>query len=145
MTALHTEWPVALYRLFDAGGELLYIGISGGPWQRFTQHAADKPWWPGVVRAEIEWYPAREIAEQAERDAIRAEFPRHNTRHAMSPEAWAALERAVSAAQRADALKAQAWLSIKAARDAGVLDTDLCEQTGRSRATLHRKFGPRSA
>ena len=55
------------------------------------------------------------------------------------------LAEAIADAQAADAAEEKAWRSIKRARDAKVLDTDLCEQTGRSRATLHRKFGPRSA
>jgi hypothetical protein len=55
------------------------------------------------------------------------------------------LAEAVKAAQVADEAEERAWQAIKEARDAGVLDTLLCEQTGRSRATLNRRFGPRSS
>ncbi|MEV1331110.1 hypothetical protein AB0J20_16210 [Micromonospora costi] len=55
------------------------------------------------------------------------------------------LAAAVTKAQAADKAEDETWQAIKEARDAGVPDTVLCEQTGRSRATLNRKFGPRSA
>lgn len=69
----------ALYRLFDAADQLLYVGISTQPETRWTQHAADKPWWPLVQRREVEWHPDREAAEAAERSAIGAEEPLYNT------------------------------------------------------------------
>ncbi|MGC5018997.1 hypothetical protein [Micromonospora sp. DT47] len=60
----------------------------------------------------------------------------------------ALLAEAVADAQAAEAAEEKAWQSIKRARDAKVLDTDLCgdETPPRfNRATLNRKFGPRSA
>lgn len=53
------------------------------------------------------------------------------------------LEEAVAAARRADQEEEETWQKIKAARDAGVPDTLLCERAKRSRATLNRRFGPR--
>lgn len=70
----------ALYRLFDADGQLLYIGISDVPSRRFTQHAYDKPWWPEVVRKSLEWHPDRVSVENAEALAIRSEGPKYNVR-----------------------------------------------------------------
>ncbi|MGW4467459.1 hypothetical protein [Micromonospora sp. NPDC004704] len=55
----------------------------------------------------------------------------------------ALLAKAVAAARAADEAEEKAWEAIVEARQAGVLDTVLCEQTGRSRATLNRKYGPR--
>ena len=55
---------------------------------------------------------------------------------------------AVEKARAAEVAEDEAWQAIKAARDAKVLDTDLCgEDTPPrfNRATLNRKFGPRSA
>ncbi|WP_328339572.1 hypothetical protein [Micromonospora sp. NBC_00421] len=68
---------------------------------------------------------------------------RPKTQH--TDEQRALLAAAVKAARTADEAEERAWQAIKAARDAGVLDTVLCEQTGRSRATLNRKYGPRPA
>lgn len=69
----------ALYRLFDAADQLLYVGISTQPETRWTQHAADKPWWPLVQHRKVEWHPDREAAETAERAAISTEEPLYNT------------------------------------------------------------------
>jgi DNA-binding transcriptional regulator YhcF (GntR family) len=68
----------ALYRLYGAEDDLLYVGITGKPGPRWTQHAADKPWWPQVARREIEWFDSRPLAAEAEVTAIRAESPKHN-------------------------------------------------------------------
>ncbi|MEU5965966.1 hypothetical protein ABZ777_32575 [Micromonospora parva] len=54
------------------------------------------------------------------------------------------LAQAVADAKLADAAVEKAWASIKAARDAGVGDILLCDQTGWSRATLNRRYGPRA-
>lgn len=59
-----------LYRLYDADGGLLYIGIAGNPGRRFEQHAGDKPWWGQVARTELAHYPTRAEALDAERAAI---------------------------------------------------------------------------
>ncbi|MEU3282892.1 type II toxin-antitoxin system Phd/YefM family antitoxin [Streptomyces antibioticus] len=69
----------ALYRLFDANGALLYVGISTQPDTRWTQHASDKPWWPLVQCRKVEWHPDRTAAEAAEREAVRTEEPLYNT------------------------------------------------------------------
>lgn len=69
----------ALYRLYDDGGVLLYIGISTQPEIRWTQHASDKPWWSLVQRREVEWHPDRTAAEKAEQEAVRTEGPLYNT------------------------------------------------------------------
>lgn len=68
----------ALYRFWDAGNVLLYIGISENPDARFAKHEALKPWWPHVVRKAIEWYDNRELAEAAETEAIRTERSLYN-------------------------------------------------------------------
>jgi hypothetical protein len=53
---------------------------------------------------------------------------------------------AIDKAQAAERAEEEAWEAIKAARDAGVLDTDLCGDMTPARfnrATLNRKYGPR--
>lgn len=68
----------ALYRLYDGGDTLLYIGISHQPEVRFEQHADHQAWWPLVARREVEWFDKRPPAAAAEAAAIRAEDPEHN-------------------------------------------------------------------
>lgn len=71
----------ALYRLRSANGQLLYVGISSKPPQRWGQHAADKEWWPEVATLSVEWFDSRTEALAMEANAIRAEQPRHNIQH----------------------------------------------------------------
>jgi hypothetical protein len=73
-----TEEPTALYRLFGTAGVLLYVGISRNPAARWAQHAADKTWWPQVVKKTVVMYGSRREAEVAEGRAIRSESPAHN-------------------------------------------------------------------
>ncbi|MEU2453951.1 hypothetical protein ABZ605_28210 [Streptomyces sp. NPDC012765] len=68
----------AVYRLWNADGELLYIGISHNPPGRYVQHERDKPWWPAVHRRQESWYDTRQEAEAAERAAIGSELPAYN-------------------------------------------------------------------
>ncbi|WP_445520478.1 GIY-YIG nuclease family protein [Streptomyces sp. NEAU-174] len=71
----------ALYRIRNADGELLYVGISAKPPQRWGQHAADKDWWPEVAGLSIEWFDSKTEALAMEARAIRTERPRHNIQH----------------------------------------------------------------
>lgn len=73
----------AIYRLYDVDDRLLYVGICEDPKQRWAQHAADKPWWPDVIRRDIEWIATREAAEAMEKEAIVGEKPLHNAKHAL--------------------------------------------------------------
>lgn len=77
------EGRTALYRFYNSSDQLLYVGIAADPKERWAQHAADKTWWAEVIRRDVEWIPSRAAAEIAERDAIAAEKPQHNSRHAL--------------------------------------------------------------
>jgi predicted GIY-YIG superfamily endonuclease len=71
----------ALYRLYDAAGDLLYIGIAKDPasrWKSHANHPRTSGWWPLVSRKEVEWLPSREAADVAETEAIKKERPAHN-------------------------------------------------------------------
>lgn len=70
----------ALYRFYDATGDLLYVGITVDPGKRLTRHSGDKPWWNEVARVELEQHPTRSAVLAAERLAIANERPRHNIR-----------------------------------------------------------------
>jgi predicted GIY-YIG superfamily endonuclease len=73
--------PHVLYRVYDAQGALLYIGITMNPGSRFAQHSEDKPWWTDVADIRVEHYGSREEVLAAERDAIKSEHPRFNVVH----------------------------------------------------------------
>lgn len=65
-----------LYRLYDATGDLLYVGQSKDPFTRFKSHKADsRHWIDDVARGRISVFPTREAAQSAEREAIRSEHP----------------------------------------------------------------------
>lgn len=67
-----------LYRFFDAGGRLLYVGIARDLGSRFAAHRRRGEWWSCVVSGTIETYPSRAEAELAEALAIHSEHPLHN-------------------------------------------------------------------
>ena len=75
----------ALYRLFDAAGRLLYVGISSNPEERLKSHASTAPWWPLVANRDIAAYPSRGAAEDAETEAIKTEQPLYNRAQSATP------------------------------------------------------------
>lgn len=75
---MNQRTPTTLYRLYDADGVVLYIGIAGNPGKRFEQHAKDKAWWSQVSTIRLDHYAGRALALAAETAAIRSERPRHN-------------------------------------------------------------------
>lgn len=77
----------ALYRHFDAGGTLLYIGITVDLEQRVRGHEQTSDWLALSARCEVEWFDTRREAEGAEREAIRTEQPLFNRRDSVVDEA----------------------------------------------------------
>lgn len=67
-----------LYRLYGADDQLLYVGTSVDPQDRWEQHSRNKLWWSSVSRATVEWYATRTEAMAAERAAIQSESPLFN-------------------------------------------------------------------
>lgn len=72
------DGATTLYRLYDADGQLLYVGIAVDTERRFAEHAKTKPWWPQVARTDLDHHRYRTDAQDAERAAIRTECPLHN-------------------------------------------------------------------
>lgn len=71
-----------LYRLRDADGALLYVGVTNDWPSRFKQHQRDKAWFPAVAVTEI--VPiggSRAQLEAIEKAVIQAEKPVHNVMH----------------------------------------------------------------
>jgi hypothetical protein len=75
---VHPPGRTAVYRLFNRGGDLLYVGISSDPPTRCINHSYDKPWWPEVASRTEEWRETRALALKAETAAIRTERPKYN-------------------------------------------------------------------
>ena len=67
-----------LYRHFDEGERLLYVGISFGAYHRYQAHLRQSHWANSVARIEIERFPNRKAAQKAETVAIKTEMPLHN-------------------------------------------------------------------
>lgn len=86
-TAPQTAERTALYRLYDAGDQLLYVGITRNPEHRWSMHSytAARTWWPKVTRKAVEWHPSREAAAAAELAAIQGEAPAYNVAGIPSP------------------------------------------------------------
>jgi len=73
-------WLHVLYRLRDAAGELIYVGITNDIRARFYAHAREKWWWNQVASCEIEFWPTRLSLENEEVRVIQTEKPRYNRR-----------------------------------------------------------------
>ncbi|WP_327413210.1 hypothetical protein [Streptomyces sp. NBC_01233] len=67
----------AVYRLYGASDELLYVGSAYDPAERCKEHRR-QPWWGEVVRRVDEWHLSRGHAYEAEMRAIAADEPRCN-------------------------------------------------------------------
>ena len=72
----------ALYRHFDDGGELLYVGISVSPSTRRNSHARHAAWMEFASTERVEWFDNEAQARDAEREAIATESPLFNKVHA---------------------------------------------------------------
>jgi hypothetical protein len=70
----------ALYRHFDGGGALLYVGISLRPFTRTKEHTTFSGWADQIANVRIEYFPTRKEAMEAEARAVREENPAHNIR-----------------------------------------------------------------
>jgi hypothetical protein len=71
-----------VYRLWDAGGECLYVGQHTGvhPAVRITTHEREKPWWPEVAR--IDYAVVDGDLNDAEVEQIHALLPKYNVANA---------------------------------------------------------------
>lgn len=72
----------ALYRHFDADGQLLYVGITSDLQSRTSHHKATSAWFDKVARTTTVCFDTREAALAAEAAAITKEKPLHNRDHA---------------------------------------------------------------
>lgn len=71
-------WTV--YTFFDAGGEVIYAGMSGNIEGRIAKHRHIRPWFGEVASVrKVEFLTERD-ARDAEYSIIAAETPKHNDR-----------------------------------------------------------------
>lgn len=86
-----TERPGYLYRAFAAGGDLLYVGATLNPGQRFASHQSQTEWWSEVANVTLEQHPSRMHALAAEGEAIQTEGARYNVfgpKGVLDPDRW---------------------------------------------------------
>lgn len=75
-----TKMP-SVYRMRNADGELLYIGVSIAVIQRVAQHKVCKGWFYEISHIDIEHFDCLGDAESAEIEAIKSEKPKYNIAH----------------------------------------------------------------
>lgn len=124
----------ALYRLFDASGDLLYVGVADRPKRRLANHAAVKAWWPQVARHTLTWFSTRSEALDAESNAIRDESPRYNIAGRPDGPIARAQRQGAVVAQAMQAMKANLRERVDAAREDG--QHTVIERYGRPAAVL---------
>jgi predicted GIY-YIG superfamily endonuclease len=74
----------ALYRHYNANGDLLYVGVSVSTMKRLAQHKKS-PWVHDITRIDIQYFEDREDALKAEKEVIKAEKPLFNKAHKPRP------------------------------------------------------------
>ena len=79
-----TLWPY-LYRFYGADQRPLYLGISSCSPTRLDGHRRQADWWPLAEYIAISAYPTDAAVKEAERAAIRAEWPRFNKQLVRGP------------------------------------------------------------
>ena len=105
----------ALYRYFDRGEVLLYIGKSGVLATRSAAHIRRSQWMQFAARSTIERFGTPEEVGTAEREAIEAEHPIFNVQYNDTPEARTRLVAYLTEAGRPDLVPVR----IKSAPDPG--------------------------
>ena len=74
-----------LYRLFNAAGELLYIGKSIHRYRRLDEHCRNQPWASEIASSHFQEFADEASLSAAEIAAIKRERPKYNKAHATCP------------------------------------------------------------
>ena len=72
--------PHYVYRCFDSGDRLVYVGCTVAPPKRMENHKATAWWWPQVAYVRNLVFSDRDVALAKEREAIRCELPIANVK-----------------------------------------------------------------
>ena len=97
----------ALYRYFDDGDRLLYVGKSGDIATRDKTHIRRSEWMQFAASSTIERYGTPVELGDAERTAIETEHPLFNRQHNDTPEAREHLRAYLAEAGRLDLMPAE--------------------------------------
>lgn len=92
----------ALYRYFDGGGQLLYVGITGDLAVRHADHIARSRWMCFTARSSVDRYSTLDEVREAELTAIRSEHPLFNIQDNRTAEAYERLRAYLTAVGRPD-------------------------------------------
>jgi predicted GIY-YIG superfamily endonuclease len=117
-----------LYRIYDAQGVLLYVGISKTFAARLARHHQDQPWADEIAEVKCHPFPDRESAHQAEVEAIRLEKPVHNQQHKVKPSASERMYEqwdSASVEDRQQAIAAMRSIATAKFEDAGQKDANV--------------------
>jgi GIY-YIG catalytic domain. len=71
----------AVYRIYNAADELIYIGMSYEPAVRARVQRREKAWGHEIDRYEVDWHPNRATSQRAEEELIKEFRPRYNVVH----------------------------------------------------------------
>lgn len=74
-----------VYELYATDGCCLYVGCTINIGQRFSQHLAQRPWWPEVTEIKASTHASQEAGRNAERELIQRLNPLHNRVHTDHP------------------------------------------------------------
>lgn len=85
---LYPDVLSAVYRLYDAAGRLLYVGVCYDFVKRFNQHRNKAYWWSEVAHKDVVLFETRIDAMCEEARAIEEEHLIHNGRPGFSRYAW---------------------------------------------------------
>ncbi|MFI2663317.1 hypothetical protein [Micromonospora carbonacea] len=96
--------PTALYFWYDAGGVLIYVGITNDVSVRQAAHAVRSSWAEFADHSKVQRFLSRAGAEKAEVKAIQSLKPIFNRVHNDTPEAKARLRAYLLKQGRADLL-----------------------------------------
>lgn len=127
--------PTAVYRLYAAGDQLLYVGITNNTDVRFKWHS-QRSWWHRIVRKDVEWHPDRGTARRNEAQAIKEEGPVLNAMHAAAGPHDTPLRDARSRLGKIiDQVRTQhepRWLTNFGRRSVAIVHPQFCEEAVRN-------------
>lgn len=70
-----------IYRCYDCKGGLLYVGTTNSLEQRLANHRSNSEWGERIALTRYETFNNKDLALDAEEEAIKTEYPKHNAHH----------------------------------------------------------------
>jgi predicted GIY-YIG superfamily endonuclease len=82
---LYSNRKAVLYRHLDAGGKLLYVGVSNNLLERLTTHRSQAHWFDRITCIRLEHFDTWDEAVAAETKAFHEEMPEYNIADPANP------------------------------------------------------------